>query len=114
MKKTTVINIKDAPKNWQESFDYYYCGRLTYFNNVHNFGNPYRVHIHGNRENCIKKFVTDLEKSPYYQKLVLRILTGKTLICHCAPKPCHAQVLADYCNANQADIKHKLQGLIND
>lgn len=111
MKTTTVINIKDAPNNWQEDLRYYYCGRLTHYNNIHNFGNPYRVYVHGTRENCIKKFKADLDKSPTYQKLVIRILSGKILLCHCAPKPCHAQILADYCNANQADIISKLQGL---
>jgi len=112
MKKiTTVINIVDAPLNWQESLKYYYCGRLKCYNNIHNFGNPYRVHIHGTRENCIKKFKADFDKSPSYQKLVLRILSGKILLCHCKPKICHCDVLADYCNANQVEINYKLQGL---
>ena len=103
MKKiTTVINIADAPLNWQENSKYYYCGRLKYYNNIHNFGNRYRIHIHGSREDCIKKFKADFDKSPSYQKLVLRVLSEKILVCHCKRKdkevPCHADVLAKYCN----------------
>jgi len=100
-KLTTVINIKDAPTGWEYDMNYYYCGRLTRFNNTYFFGNPYRVHVHGNRETCIAKFKKDFEKSTnLYQKLVLKILTGKILVCHCKPKACHADILAEYCNAN--------------
>lgn len=116
MKKlTTVINIKDAPEGWEDNLDYYYCGRLTKYANECFFGNPYRVHIHGNRENCIKKFKRDFDKSTrYYQKLVLRTLTGKILVCHCKPKSCHADILADFCNANHVDINYKLNKLNKD
>lgn len=100
-KLTTVINIKDAPDGWEDDLDYYYCGRLTRFRNTYFFGNPHRMPGDGNRETCVAKFKRDFEKSTtYYQKLVLKILTGKVLVCHCFPKPCHAQILADFCNSH--------------
>lgn len=52
------------------------------------WGNPYKVGEHGSREQCIRQF--ELDVLPH---LDLSPLRGKHLICYCAPKACHADVL---------------------
>jgi len=52
------------------------------------WGNPYRIGVHGNREEVIRLF--ELNTLP---TLDLEPLRGKDLICYCAPKSCHADIL---------------------
>lgn len=102
---------------WEFNPQYYYCGRLTKYikPDRYNFGNPFRIHVHGSRAVVIIKFEKAFEKNDRYtQKRILRELTGKILVCHCKPKNCHADTLADFCNANQASISYKLNELRKD
>jgi len=61
-----------------------YVGRPT------KWGNPYRL-SRFTRKDAITKFEKFLDNS----KLVEQIheLDGKKLFCHCAPLPCHADIL---------------------
>lgn len=61
------------------------------------YGNPYVIGKHGTREEVIAKFRKDLEAcldDPETQEALLA-LDGKDLVCFCAPKPCHGDVLID-------------------
>lgn len=64
-----------------------YVGRGT------QWGNPFRVGIHGNREGVVQRFkdyaVGRAEGDPTW----LLSLRGKHLLCSCRPLPCHADVL---------------------
>lgn len=57
------------------------------------WGNPYPLSFRGVGGDPIEQFREYLRRSP---RLVARIrteLAGKHLVCWCAPKPCHADVL---------------------
>jgi len=61
------------------------------------WGNPFKIGKHGNREEVIKKYRDWLT---YFQDdLPLSELRGKDLVCWCAPKPCHGDVLLELANA---------------
>lgn len=84
-----VINIKDAPSNWQEDSQYVYCGRPS------KYGNPFSSKQYSqaqyavkNRKEAIQKHWEWLMDNEDLQKEVLK-LEGKTLICYCKPKSCH-------------------------
>lgn len=69
-------HAKTAPK------DAVYVGRGS------PWGNPFRVGVDGTREEVIRRF--ECETLP---KLDLRLLRGKDLVCFCAPRLCHGDVL---------------------
>lgn len=74
-------------------------------------GNPFRVGVDGDRDEVIEKYRTwlirefkaaskDMTKRPIafeFLKLVQKHLHGEdiTLVCWCAPEPCHAHVIKD-------------------
>jgi hypothetical protein len=69
----------------------------------HLLGNPYRVGVHGSRAECIAQFRRWLwaqlqvpaEVSQHMRRLAELHRGGKdiTLICCCAPEPCHSEVI---------------------
>ena len=65
------------------------------------WGNPFREGRDGTREEAIAKFeeyaIKRLGREPNW----LEPLRGKDLICWCAPKPCHADVLLRLANKEQ-------------
>lgn len=100
MPKTTVVNIKDHP-DWKKK-GYVYIGRSTIF------GNPFRITKKLTRARVIALYRTHFWKTiepmsagsgydPKFRKAV-HALKGKTLVCHCVPKACHGNVIADYLN----------------
>jgi uncharacterized protein DUF4326 len=52
------------------------------------YGNRYRIGIDGTREECIALFERDVLPT-----LDLAPLRGKDLVCYCAPKACHGDIL---------------------
>jgi hypothetical protein len=80
VKKTTVVNIRDS------RYDVY-IGRNS------RFGNPFRIGIHGTREEVINKYRVYLLSSPTLLREIEN-LRGKTLGCFCYPMPCHGDVIA--------------------
>lgn len=62
------------------------------------FGNPFVPGRDGSREEVIAKFETWLLAQPEKVALVKRFLKGKVLGCYCAPRACHADVLARIAN----------------
>jgi len=68
-----------------------YIGRGTAW------GNPYVVGVHGTREEVIKLFEELVLSDPNHLEKLLP-LRGKDLLCSCAPKRCHGDVLLRLAN----------------
>jgi hypothetical protein len=80
-----------SPKT--ESYDVY-IGRGS------DWGNPYAIGIDSDREEVIRKYQYDFERSYLKSsKEQLLKLRGKTLGCHCKPAACHGDILANYLNS---------------
>lgn len=69
-----------------------YVGRPT------KWGNPFVIGQDGNRDEVISKYRSWLwAQGPAY---ALEELRGKDLVCWCAPKACHADVLMEAANCS--------------
>lgn len=81
---TKVVNCKKSVYD-------VYVGRPSIW------GNPYIIGPDGTREEVIQKYRLYIQTRP---DLLSQIptLRGKVLGCHCAPKPCHGDVLAHLAN----------------
>jgi hypothetical protein len=62
------------------------------------WGNPYRIGVHGTREEVLQKYQRYLDAHPYIKRAIKEQLRGKVLGCCCAPLPCHADILARLAN----------------
>lgn len=76
-----VVNCRN------EKYDVY-IGRPT------KWGNPFVIGRDGTREEVIQKYRKWLNKQPRLLAS-LHELEGKVLGCHCAPLPCHGEVLLE-------------------
>lgn len=56
------------------------------------WGNPYTIGKDGTREECVYLYMLWALGQPVLLDNLWR-LRGKTLVCHCHPKPCHAHIL---------------------
>jgi len=81
--KTTVVN-----RRTYKGFDYIYVGRPT------KWGNPFPLEKEQDRQKIIEKYCEYLLENPILIAEASRELRGKKLACWCAPKICHASVLA--------------------
>ena len=93
----TVVNMKDRPdlraalEGKDEHGDVVRIDRRT------RWGNPFVIGRHGSREEVIERYRAWLwrkVKGGGISLTELAALNGKTLLCHCHPKPCHGDVLA--------------------
>lgn len=60
------------------------------------WGNPFKIGVSGTREEVIEKYRKLLYAKIENGKVPLKDLAalhGKDLVCYCAPKPCHGDVL---------------------
>jgi hypothetical protein len=91
---------KDAPK------DAVYVGRPT------KWGNPYShlpgtkaAHLVANRDEAVEAFerllLRKFDRDPNALGRLQAELKGKDLVCWCAPKRCHADILLKYANKEQ-------------
>ena len=78
--KTTVVNKRTHP------FDVY-IGRGS------KWGNPFRIGVHGNREEVCDRYIEWMSTQPHLLQ-ALKELKGKRLGCFCAPERCHGDFLA--------------------
>lgn len=81
-----------------------YVGRPTKWGNPYKVGKCYslwltRKHIPFTNEDAVAAYVDYLNKSPELVKEAKEELKGKDLVCWCAPKACHADVLLELANA---------------
>jgi hypothetical protein len=60
------------------------------------FGNPFQIGKDGTRAEVVSQFKIYAED--YFQPEDLEVLRGKDLVCWCAPKACHADILLEMAN----------------
>jgi N6-adenosine-specific RNA methylase IME4 len=65
------------------------------------WSNPFRVGVDGTREEVVAKYRAWVTANPALMA-ALPELAGKDLVCHCAPKSCHADILLELANAPAA------------
>lgn len=92
-----VANIRDHP-NWKAEGGVY-IGRGFRGQRASDLANPFRIGKDGNRDRVISKykrlFQRRLKEESGFAGAIER-LRGKTLVCWCAPKPCHGDVIIEY------------------
>lgn len=84
---TKVLN-KRVDKPTENSI---YVGRPS------KWGNPFVVGIHGKQGECVDLYKDWIKTQPELLSC-LNELKGKDLICWCAPKRCHADILLELAN----------------
>jgi hypothetical protein len=66
------------------------------------YGNPYHMRSEADRDRVCDMFEQALlrkfERDPDAKRRLKEALRGKDLVCWCAPKRCHADVLLKYAN----------------
>lgn len=78
---TRVVNIA------YEEYDVY-IGRGS------KWGNPFVIGVHGTRGQVLRLYREYIQSRPDLMA-ALKELKGKTLGCHCKPKPCHGDILVE-------------------
>jgi hypothetical protein len=77
------------------------------------WGNPFTIGDNGwTREDVCALFEAFAKTEPYYFKMARDQLKGKDLVCYCAPKACHGDILLRI--ANEDDIIQEQQEELND
>lgn len=75
------------------------CGKTrpgaVYIGRPSKWGNPFSIGKDGTREEVIAKYIDWLHENPDFVATVRRELAGKDVICWCAPRPCHGDILRD-------------------
>jgi hypothetical protein len=89
-----VLNVKSV--EWPLPADCVYVGRNAKRGDV-KWGNPFKVVRDGTRVEVIAKYRDWIVQQPD-RMAELPELCGKDLVCHCAPLPCHAEVLLELAN----------------
>lgn len=96
---TTVVNIRSV-ETWTPQ--HVYIGRATTWRHKrlpHSpFANPFRIGRDGDRAEVVDKFNDYFGNQPYLLERARLELTGKILVCWCAPEACHGDILAAMCN----------------
>lgn len=62
------------------------------------WGNPFVIGEHGTRDEVIAKYRAWLNDSQELIELAKRELAGKDLVCFCAPRACHGDILIAIAN----------------
>lgn len=76
------------------------CRNAVYIGRGSKYGNPYVIDRDGTREEVVEKYRKYIEGYPELIALVKRNLRGKNLVCYCAPKSCHGDILLEIANGN--------------
>lgn len=62
------------------------------------WGNPYVIGVDGDRDEVLRKYSSSVLSEAGFREQVESALRGKTLVCCCAPEPCHGIYLARVAN----------------
>jgi hypothetical protein len=84
-----VLNVRQVGK--QPAADRVYVGRPS------KWGNPFAIGRDGSRDEVIAKYRAWIVRQPTLMA-ALHELSGKNLVCWCAPERCHAEVLIELTN----------------
>lgn len=67
------------------------------------WGNPYIIGEDGTRAEVIEKYnqmiIQRMNSNPYFRDSLKEQLKGKDLLCFCAPKRCHGEILLKIANS---------------
>ena len=92
---TQVVNIRNCPRGWERNPDYVYIGRAGKGLSGY-YGTPIMLKREADREDVLHEYwdyaATRIHEDPKFAAMVLA-LDGKNLVCFCAPKACHGDVL---------------------
>lgn len=88
--------MNTEPKVWNKHHrnapaDAVYIGRGS------KWGNPFEIGKHGDRDQVIKLFSEQVKKE--HHAIIKAELKGKHLVCFCAPKACHGDLLLKIANS---------------
>lgn len=87
-----VLNIYKDP-DAKARQDCVYIGRPS------KWGNPFAIGKDGTREEVVEKYRTYLSSRPDLVAQARKELGGKNLVCFCAPKLCHGNILIEIANS---------------
>lgn len=86
-----VVNLRDVRRNPQR------YGEVIRIDLSTDWGNQYRIGVHGNRAEVIELYRRELQRAidldPELMAEQLLPLAGRDLACWCAPEPCHGDVI---------------------
>ena len=101
VKTKAVINIKDLPGN-KIPANSTYMGRRNNRAGLKQsfFHNPFPLNSEGQRKSVVEKykhyFYGSLIDDPKFDSEIRKLLDYEYLVCYCAPKPCHCDIVLDY------------------
>jgi len=72
----------------------------VYIGRPSRWGNPFRLEDFATREECVAAYREWLMNKPELVAAARSELRGKDLVCFCAPKLCHGDVLAEVANSD--------------
>jgi len=70
----------------------------VYIGRPSKFGNPFNISPSRTREEAILMYREWIKTQPEIIESARKELKGKSLVCFCAPKPCHGDVLMEIAN----------------
>lgn len=62
------------------------------------YGNPFEIGRDGTREEVVETYRDYVENNPELITLIQQNLREKDLVCFCAPKACHGDILLEIAN----------------
>lgn len=86
-----VLNVYKSP-GVKTRPDCVYIGRPS------KWGNPFAIGKDGTREEVVEKYRTYLLSRQELVEQAKKELVGKNLVCFCAPKLCHGDILIEVAN----------------
>lgn len=91
----SVVNLYSLPEGWQDDSQYVYIGRAGKGLDG-KWGNPFKLNKEEDRAQILIKYtnylINRIQDEKDFPWEVSR-LAHKTLVCFCAPKPCHGDIL---------------------
>ena len=107
--KVTVVNVRNFP--CRAPLPYIYVGRAVARASVreakysilraHPLANPFRIELGQKRGATLERYRDWLQSNPSRTSALLDLLAAEVILrrlplgCWCAPKPCHADILAE-------------------
>lgn len=70
----------------------------VYIGRPSKWGNPFKARSQNDRDDVIDKYEEMLRSSPDLVFDIMNELKGKDLVCHCAPKRCHGDIILAIAN----------------
>lgn len=85
---------------WNQKLSAEIPAGAVYVGRPSKFGNPIHLQSERGRESVLQRYEDWLMTQPELLAAARAELRGKDLVCHCAPKPCHADILMRIANVH--------------